>query len=157
MRKEFINLLSTYKNAFSSDNESLGAIRQPEAYINLNIDIPYPQVLRRPAYPEISREREAFERHIKELIQHGLLQKVSPHKEVEVMTPVLIARHKDKSRIVGDLRELNTYTVPDRYINCIIQENLIQLSKAKYIASMDELKGFHQKVLTLWNSFLVWD
>ncbi|MBW0506941.1 hypothetical protein O181_046656 [Austropuccinia psidii MF-1] len=50
--------------------------------------------------------------------------------------------------MVGDFREFNTYTVPDRYPIPRIQETLTQLSKAKYITSMDALKGFHQNVLT---------
>ncbi|MBW0541241.1 hypothetical protein O181_080956 [Austropuccinia psidii MF-1] len=50
--------------------------------------------------------------------------------------------------MVGDFRALNTYTVSDRYPIPRIQETLTQLSKAKYITSMDALKGFHQNVLT---------
>ncbi|MBW0587364.1 hypothetical protein O181_127079 [Austropuccinia psidii MF-1] len=50
--------------------------------------------------------------------------------------------------MVGDFRALNTYTVPDGYPIPRIQETLTQLSKAKYITSMDALKGFHQNVLT---------
>ncbi|MBW0503932.1 hypothetical protein O181_043647 [Austropuccinia psidii MF-1] len=50
--------------------------------------------------------------------------------------------------MVKDFRELNTYTVPDRYLIPSIQETLTQLSKAKYITSMDSLKGFHKNVLT---------
>ncbi|MBW0571081.1 hypothetical protein O181_110796 [Austropuccinia psidii MF-1] len=49
--------------------------------------------------------------------------------------------------MVGDFRALNTYTVPDRYPIPRIQETLTQLSKAKYITSMDALKGFHRNVL----------
>ncbi|MBW0497220.1 hypothetical protein O181_036935 [Austropuccinia psidii MF-1] len=49
--------------------------------------------------------------------------------------------------MVGDFRQLNTYTVPDTYQIPRIQEMLTQLSKAKYITSMDALKGFHQNVL----------
>ncbi|MBW0553620.1 hypothetical protein O181_093335 [Austropuccinia psidii MF-1] len=50
--------------------------------------------------------------------------------------------------MVGDFGALNTYTVSDRYLIPRIQETLTQLSKAKYITSMDALKGFHQNVLT---------
>ncbi|MBW0589959.1 hypothetical protein O181_129674 [Austropuccinia psidii MF-1] len=49
MRNELINVLYTYNNAFASDNEPLGAIRGHEVDITLNIDRPYPPVLRRPA------------------------------------------------------------------------------------------------------------
>ncbi|MBW0593378.1 hypothetical protein O181_133093 [Austropuccinia psidii MF-1] len=49
--------------------------------------------------------------------------------------------------MVGDFGALNTYKVPDRYPIPRIQETLIQLSIAKYITSMDALKGFHQNLL----------
>ncbi|MBW0581233.1 hypothetical protein O181_120948, partial [Austropuccinia psidii MF-1] len=49
--------------------------------------------------------------------------------------------------MVGDFRALNTYTVPDRSPIPRIQETLTQLSKSKFITSMDALKGFHQNVL----------
>ncbi|MBW0537253.1 hypothetical protein O181_076968 [Austropuccinia psidii MF-1] len=144
MRHELIDVLYTYNNAFASDIEPVGAIKGHEVDITLNIDRPYPPVLRRPAYPASPRAREALEKHIQELIQLGVLRKVGHNEEVEVTTPVIIAWHNDKSRMVGDFRELNTYTVPDRYPIPRTQETLTQLSKAKYITSMDSLKGFHQ-------------
>ncbi|MBW0582712.1 hypothetical protein O181_122427, partial [Austropuccinia psidii MF-1] len=55
MSKELINVCHTYKNAFSSDNEPLGTIKGHEVDITLNIDRPYPPVLRRPAYPASRR------------------------------------------------------------------------------------------------------
>ncbi|MBW0521524.1 hypothetical protein O181_061239 [Austropuccinia psidii MF-1] len=148
IREELIDVLYTYKNAFASDNKPLGAIRGHEVSITLNIDISYPPVLTRPAYPESLRAREALEKHIQELIQLGVLRKVGHNEEFDVKNPVTIAWHNDKSRMLGDLRALNTYTVPDRYSIPRIQETLTQLSKAKYITSMDALKGFHQKCLT---------
>ncbi|MBW0575535.1 hypothetical protein O181_115250 [Austropuccinia psidii MF-1] len=147
MRHKLIDFLYTYDNAFPSDNEPLGAIKGNEVDITLNIDRSYPQVLRRPAYPPSPRAREALKKHIQELIQLGVPRKVGRNEEGEVTTPVIIAWHNAKSRIVGNLRELNTYTVPDRYPIPRIQETLTQLSKAKYIRSMDELKGFHQIAL----------
>ncbi|MBW0519223.1 hypothetical protein O181_058938 [Austropuccinia psidii MF-1] len=60
MRHELIDLLYTYKNAFASDNEPLGAIKGNEADITLNIDRKYPLVLRRLAYPASPRAREAL-------------------------------------------------------------------------------------------------
>ncbi|MBW0562036.1 hypothetical protein O181_101751 [Austropuccinia psidii MF-1] len=148
MRHDLIDLLYTYKNSFSSDNTQLGAIKGHEVDITLNINRPYPPLLGRPAYPASPRAREALEKHIQELIQLGVLRKVGHNEDVEVTTPVVIAWHNDKSRMVGDFRELNTYTVPDRYLFSRTQETLTQLSEAKYISSMDALKGFHQNVLT---------
>ncbi|MBW0511046.1 hypothetical protein O181_050761 [Austropuccinia psidii MF-1] len=71
MRKELINVFYIYKNSFASDNEPLGTIKVHEVYITLNIDRPYPPVLRRPAYPASPRAREALEKHMQELIQLG--------------------------------------------------------------------------------------
>ncbi|MBW0503590.1 hypothetical protein O181_043305 [Austropuccinia psidii MF-1] len=146
IKHELINVLYTYKNPFASDNQPLGSIRGNEVNITLNIDRPYPPVLRRPAYPAGPRAREALEKHIQELIHLGILRKVGHNEEAEVTTPVLIAWHNYKSRMVGDFRALNTYAVPDRYPIPRIQETLTQLSKANYITSMDSLKGFHQKL-----------
>ncbi|MBW0528128.1 hypothetical protein O181_067843 [Austropuccinia psidii MF-1] len=148
MRKDLIDVLYTYKNDFVSDNEPLGSIKGHEFYITLNTERPYPPELRIPAYPASTRAREALEKHIQELIQLSLLRNVGHNEEVEVTTPVIIAWNNDESRMVGDFRALNTYTVPDRYPIHRIQEALTQLSKAKYITSMDALIGFHQNVLT---------
>ncbi|MBW0554849.1 hypothetical protein O181_094564 [Austropuccinia psidii MF-1] len=77
-----------------------------------------------------------------------VLRKVGHDEQVEVTTPVIITWHNGKSRMVGDFRALNTYTIPDRYPIPRIHETLTQLSQAKLITAMDALKGFHQNVLT---------
>ncbi|MBW0528527.1 hypothetical protein O181_068242 [Austropuccinia psidii MF-1] len=133
MRHELIDVLYTYNNAFFSDHEPLGAIKGHEVDITLNIDRPYPPVLRRPAYPASPRAGEALEKHIQELIQLVVLRKVGHNEEFGVTTPVIIAWHNDESRMVGDFRELNTYTVPDRYPIPRIQEPLTQLSRANIL------------------------
>ncbi|MBW0497842.1 hypothetical protein O181_037557 [Austropuccinia psidii MF-1] len=148
MRHGLIDVLYTYNNSFASDNKPLSAIKGHEVDVTLNIDRPYPAGLRRPAYPASQRAREALEKHIQQLIQLGGLRKVGHNEEDEVTTPVIIAWHNDKSRMVGDFRALNTYTVPDRYPIPRIQETLTKFSKAKYIKSIDALKCFHQTVLT---------
>ncbi|MBW0570940.1 hypothetical protein O181_110655 [Austropuccinia psidii MF-1] len=114
----------------------------------LNVERPYPPFSRRTACPASPRAREALESHINELMKLGVLRKVGHNEEVEVTTPVIITWHNDKSRMVGDFRALNTYTIPDRYPIPRIHETVTQLSKAKFITSMDALKGFHQNVLT---------
>ncbi|MBW0521254.1 hypothetical protein O181_060969 [Austropuccinia psidii MF-1] len=123
MRHDLIDVLYTYKNYFASDNEPLGAITGHEVDITFNIDRPYPPVLRRPPYPASPRAREALEKHIQELIQLGVLRNMK-YNEVEVTALVIIDCHNDKSRMVGDFRALNTYTVPDRHPIPRIQETL---------------------------------
>ncbi|MBW0467359.1 hypothetical protein O181_007074 [Austropuccinia psidii MF-1] len=74
----------------------------------LNMERPYPPPFRRLAYPASSRAREALESHINELMKLGVLRNFGHNEEVEVTTPVIIIWHNDKSRMIGDLRALNT-------------------------------------------------
>ncbi|MBW0563828.1 hypothetical protein O181_103543 [Austropuccinia psidii MF-1] len=78
----------------------------------------------------------------------GVSRKVGHNEEVEVTTPVIITWNNDKSRMFGNFRALNTYTIPDRYPIPTIHETLTQLSKAKFITSMEALKCFHQNFVT---------
>ncbi|MBW0541441.1 hypothetical protein O181_081156 [Austropuccinia psidii MF-1] len=148
MTEKLIDLLFKYKNSLETDKEPLGAIIRHEVDIILNVEKPYPPLLRRPAYPAIPRAREALEVHIKELMGLGVLSKVGHNEQLQVTTPVILAWHKGKKRMVGDFRALNTYAIPDRYPIPRIHETLTQLSQAKLITAMDALKGFHQDVLT---------
>ncbi|MBW0574707.1 hypothetical protein O181_114422 [Austropuccinia psidii MF-1] len=150
MKEELIEILFQYREAFDPDNEPLGAIKGKghEVEIMLNLKRTYPPLLRRPAYPDSPRVREALESHINELIKVGVLRKSAQNEEVEVTTPVIITWHNDKSRMVGDFIALHTYTIPDRYPIPRIHETLTQLSKARFITSMNAVKGFHQNVLT---------
>ncbi|MBW0528678.1 hypothetical protein O181_068393 [Austropuccinia psidii MF-1] len=77
----------------------------------------------------------------------GPLRKVGHNEHIEVTTTFIIAWHKGKSRIVGDFRALNTYTILDRYPIPRIHGTLTQLSQAKFITAMNALKGSHQTVL----------
>ncbi|MBW0550289.1 hypothetical protein O181_090004 [Austropuccinia psidii MF-1] len=115
VKEELIEILFQYREAFSSDNEPLGAIKGHEVDIILNGERPYPPLLRRPAYPSSPRAREELETHIDELMKLGVLRKGGNNEEVEVTTPVIITWHNDKSKMVGDFREFNTYTISDRY------------------------------------------
>ncbi|MBW0523488.1 hypothetical protein O181_063203 [Austropuccinia psidii MF-1] len=114
----------------------------------LNVERPYPPLLRRPAYPASPRAREELESHIDELMKLGVLRNLGHNEEVEVTTTVIITWHNDKSRMIGDLRALNTYTIRDRYPIPRVHETFTQLSKAKFITSMHALKGLHQNILT---------
>ncbi|MBW0469734.1 hypothetical protein O181_009449 [Austropuccinia psidii MF-1] len=80
-------------------------------------------------------------------MQLGVLRTVGSNEEAEVKTPVIIYWNNDKLKMVGDFRELNTYTVPDRYPIPRIKGTLTQLSKAKNITSTYALKSFHKNVL----------
>ncbi|MBW0527556.1 hypothetical protein O181_067271 [Austropuccinia psidii MF-1] len=134
--------------AFASEKEPLGAIIGHQVDIILKIEKAYPPLLRRPAYPASPKSREALEIHIKELLDLGVIRKVGHNEEVEITTQVIVARHNGKSRMVGDFRAFNTYTVPVRHPIPKIQIALTQIAQAVYITTMDALEGFHQNVVT---------
>ncbi|MBW0485740.1 hypothetical protein O181_025455 [Austropuccinia psidii MF-1] len=90
MRERLIDILHKYKNSFETNKEPLGAIIGNEIDIILNVEKPYPTLLRRPAYPASPRDREALEGHIKELMHLGLLRKVGHNEKVDVATPDII-------------------------------------------------------------------
>ncbi|MBW0565623.1 hypothetical protein O181_105338 [Austropuccinia psidii MF-1] len=123
-KEKLIYLLFKYKNAFATDKEPLGAIIGHEADIILNMEKPYPPLLRRPAYPASPRARESLEVLIKELMDLGVLRKVGHNEHVEVTKTVIITWKNGKSRILGDFRALNTYPIPDRYPVPRIHETL---------------------------------
>ncbi|MBW0551185.1 hypothetical protein O181_090900 [Austropuccinia psidii MF-1] len=100
---ELSSLFYDHKGAFASHKKPLGKIIGHEVDIILNIERPYPPLLRRPAYPESPKSREAMETHIKELLDLGVIQNVGHNEEVEITTPVIVAWHNGKSRMVGDL------------------------------------------------------
>ncbi|MBW0523962.1 hypothetical protein O181_063677 [Austropuccinia psidii MF-1] len=145
---ELHSLLHDHNEAFASDKEPLGAIVSHEFDFILNIERPYLPLLRRCASSASPKSREALEIHSKELLDLGVIRKVGHNEELEIPTPVIVAWHNGKSRIVGDFSALNTYTVPDRYSILKTQFAFIQISKAVYISTMDALTGFHQNVVT---------
>ncbi|MBW0591191.1 hypothetical protein O181_130906 [Austropuccinia psidii MF-1] len=147
MKEELIEVLFQYRKTCASYNEPLGAIKGHEVGIMLNVERPYPPLLRRTAYPASPKAREALEIHINELMKLVVLSNVGHNEKVEVTTPLRTTWHNDKSRMVGDFRELNSYTIPDRYPIPKIHEALTQLYKEKFITSIDGHKGFHQNVL----------
>ncbi|MBW0465928.1 hypothetical protein O181_005643 [Austropuccinia psidii MF-1] len=76
MKEKLIYLLFKYKYGFATDKEPLGSIIGHEVDIILNVEKPYPPLLRRPGYPESPRAREALEVHIKQSMDLGALRKL---------------------------------------------------------------------------------
>ncbi|MBW0555360.1 hypothetical protein O181_095075 [Austropuccinia psidii MF-1] len=88
---ELSALLYDHREAFESDKEPLGKIIGHKFDIILNIERPYPPLLRRPAYPAGPKSREALEIHIKELLDLGVIRKVGNSEELEITTPVIVS------------------------------------------------------------------
>ncbi|MBW0591697.1 hypothetical protein O181_131412 [Austropuccinia psidii MF-1] len=101
-------------------------------------------MLRRPPYPASLETTKEIEKPINELLDMDVNRKIGHNEIVEITTPVLITWHDGKYRLCADFRALNNYTKADRYPIPTIPHALDKLAKAKYIAKMDCMKGFHQ-------------
>ncbi|MBW0504567.1 hypothetical protein O181_044282 [Austropuccinia psidii MF-1] len=129
---------------FSICEEPLGKIKGHDIELYLDVERPYPPMLRRPPYTESLETRKEIEKHIKELLEMDVIRRIGHNKIVEITTPVLITWNDGKSRLCGDFRALNNYTKADRYPIPRIPHALDKLAKAKYTTKMDFMKGFHQ-------------
>ncbi|MBW0538903.1 hypothetical protein O181_078618 [Austropuccinia psidii MF-1] len=119
-------------------------IRGHDIELYLDVGRPYPPMLRRPPYPASLETRKEVEKHINELLEIDVIRKIGHNEIVEITTLVLITWNDGKHRLCGDFRALNNYTKADRYPIPRIPHALDKLAKAKYIAKMDFMKGFHQ-------------
>ncbi|MBW0529231.1 hypothetical protein O181_068946, partial [Austropuccinia psidii MF-1] len=133
--------------AFAIGEEPLGKIKGQDIELYLDVERPYPPMLRRPPYPASLETRKEIEKHINELLDMDVIRKIGHNEMVEITTQVLITWHDGKSRLCGDFRALNNYSKADRYPIPRIPHALDKLVKAKYITKMDCMKGFHQNVV----------
>ncbi|MBW0473402.1 hypothetical protein O181_013117 [Austropuccinia psidii MF-1] len=90
MKDELIEISFQYREAFASDNEPLGAIKDHEVDIILNVERLYISLLRGPAYLASPMAREALESLINELMKLGVLRNIGHNEEVQVTNPVSI-------------------------------------------------------------------
>ncbi|MBW0592513.1 hypothetical protein O181_132228, partial [Austropuccinia psidii MF-1] len=139
-----LKILRKNRPAFAIGEEPLGKIKGHDIELYLDVERPYPPMLRRPPYPASLETRKEIEKHINELLDMDVIRKIGHNEIVEITTPVLITWNDGKSRLCGDFRALNNYTKADRYPIPRIPHALDKLAKAKYITKMDCMKGFHQ-------------
>ncbi|MBW0559641.1 hypothetical protein O181_099356 [Austropuccinia psidii MF-1] len=139
-----LKMLRKNRPGFAIGKEPLGKIRGHDIELYMDVERPYPPMLRRPPYPESLETRKEIEKHINELLDMDVTRKIGHNEIVEITTPVLITWNNGKSRLCGDFRALNNYTKADRYPIPRIPHALDKLAKAKYITKMDCMKGFHQ-------------
>ncbi|MBW0505783.1 hypothetical protein O181_045498 [Austropuccinia psidii MF-1] len=105
-----LKVLRKNRPAFSIGEEPLGKIRGDDIELYLDVERPYPPMLRRPPYQASLETRKGIEKHINELLDMDVIRKIGHNEIVEIATPVLITWHDGKSRLCGDFRALNNYT-----------------------------------------------
>ncbi|MBW0463615.1 hypothetical protein O181_003330 [Austropuccinia psidii MF-1] len=137
-------MLRENRPAFAICEEPLGKIKGHDTELYLDVERPYPPILRRPPYPASLETRKEIEKNINELLDIDFIRNIGHNGIVEITTPVLITWHDGKSRLCGGFRALNNYTKADRYPIPRIPHALDKLAKARYITNMDCMEGFHQ-------------
>ncbi|MBW0508820.1 hypothetical protein O181_048535 [Austropuccinia psidii MF-1] len=83
------------KGQFSTNLTS--KIRGHDIELYLDVEIPYPPMLRRPPYPASLETRKEIEKHVNELIDMDFIRKVGQNEIVEITTPVLITWNNGNS------------------------------------------------------------
>ncbi|MBW0481529.1 hypothetical protein O181_021244 [Austropuccinia psidii MF-1] len=139
-----MKMLRRKRPAFAIGEEPLGKIRGHDIELYLDVERPYPPMLRIPPCPESLETRKEIEKHVNEVLHIDVIRKIGHNEIVEITTPVLITCNNGKSRLCGDFRALNNYKKADRYSIPRIAHALEKLGKAKYINKRDCMKGFHQ-------------
>ncbi|MBW0509129.1 hypothetical protein O181_048844 [Austropuccinia psidii MF-1] len=139
-----LKILRKNRPAFAIGEEPLGKIRGHDVELYLDVERPYPPMLRIPPYPASLETRKEIEKHINELLDMEVIRKIGHNEIVEITAPVLNTWNYGKSRLCGDFRALNNYTNADRYPIPRIPHALDKLAKARYITKIDCMQGFHQ-------------
>ncbi|MBW0534314.1 hypothetical protein O181_074029 [Austropuccinia psidii MF-1] len=137
-------MLSKNRPSFFIGEEPLGKIKCHDLELYLDVERPYPPMLRRPPYPASLETRKEIKKNINEILEMDVIRKIGHNEKVEITTPVLITWHYGKYRFCGDFRALNNYTKAGRYPIPRIPHVLDKLAKAKYITKMNCIEGFHQ-------------
>ncbi|MBW0547419.1 hypothetical protein O181_087134 [Austropuccinia psidii MF-1] len=83
-------MLRRNRTEFAIGEESIGKIRGHDIELYLDVERPYPPILRRPLYPARVETRKEIEKHINELLEMDLIRKIGHHEIMEITTPVLI-------------------------------------------------------------------
>ncbi|MBW0476592.1 hypothetical protein O181_016307 [Austropuccinia psidii MF-1] len=105
-----LKMLRKNRPEFAIGGEALGKIRGHDIELYLDVERPYPPMLRGPPYPESLETRKEIEKHINELLDMDVIRKIEHNEIVEITTPVLITWNDGKCRFCGDFRALNNTT-----------------------------------------------
>ncbi|MBW0499803.1 hypothetical protein O181_039518 [Austropuccinia psidii MF-1] len=139
-----LKMLRKNRPEFAIGEEPLGKIRGHDIELYLDVERPYPPMLRIPPYQASLETRKEIEKHINELLEMDFIRKIGHNEIVELTTPGLITWHDGNSMLCGDFRALNNCTKADTYPIPRIPHSLDKLAKSKYITKMNCMKGFHQ-------------
>ncbi|MBW0561889.1 hypothetical protein O181_101604 [Austropuccinia psidii MF-1] len=79
-------MLRKNRPAFAIGEEPLGKIRVHDIELYLDVERPYPPMLRRPPYPASLETRKEIEKHINELLDIDVIRKIGHNEIMEITT-----------------------------------------------------------------------
>ncbi|MBW0494543.1 hypothetical protein O181_034258 [Austropuccinia psidii MF-1] len=88
-----LKMLRKNRPAFAIGEEPLRKIKGHDIELYLDVERPYPPMLRRPPYQESLETRNKIEKHINELLDMDVIRKIGHNEIVEITTAVLITWH----------------------------------------------------------------
>ncbi|MBW0514573.1 hypothetical protein O181_054288 [Austropuccinia psidii MF-1] len=85
-----LKMLRKNRPAFAIGEEPLGKIKGHNIELYLDVERPYPPMLRRPPYPASLETRKEIGKHINELLDMDVIRKIGNNEIEKIITPVLI-------------------------------------------------------------------
>lgn len=135
-RASLLDILSRYTNLVASGN-AVSCVNNATMHIRLRENF----IVNRNPYRLSAEERRIVREIVNDLIMNNIIQE----SESPFASPILLVKKKEGSyRMCVDFRELNSYTVKDRYPLPLIEDQLDRLGKGKIFTSLDMSSGFHQ-------------
>ncbi|MBW0497916.1 hypothetical protein O181_037631 [Austropuccinia psidii MF-1] len=113
-RLSLMKMLKKNRPEFAIGEEPLGKIRGHDIKLYIDVERPYPLILRISPYPASLETRKEIDKYINELLEMDVIRKMGQNEIVEIATPVLITCHDGKYRLCGYFRALNNYTKSER-------------------------------------------
>ncbi|MBW0581084.1 hypothetical protein O181_120799 [Austropuccinia psidii MF-1] len=95
-----LKMLRKNRPAFSIGKEPLGKIKGHDIELYLDVERPYPPMLRRPSYPASLETRKEIEKYMNELLDMDVIRKIGHNEIVEMTTTVLINWHDTREFLV---------------------------------------------------------
>ncbi|MBW0514616.1 hypothetical protein O181_054331 [Austropuccinia psidii MF-1] len=94
-------MLRKNRPAFFIGEEPLGKIRGHDIELYLDVERPYPTMLRKPPYPKSTETRKEIEKPINEPLEMDFIRKIGHNEIVQITTHAGISWNDGKLGFVG--------------------------------------------------------
>ncbi|KAK7879850.1 hypothetical protein WMY93_033485 [Mugilogobius chulae] len=136
-KKRVTEKLNAVSEVFSKHDLDFGRTTAVKHHIPLHDSTPFKQRAR-PIHPQ---DIEAVRRHLRELLEAGVIRESSS----PFSSPVVVVRKKNgEVRLCIDYRKLNLQTVKDAYALPNLEESFSALSGSKWFSVLDLKSGYYQ-------------